>query len=134
LEQFRFEGGFRTWLIRIALNEVIQNWRKRGASRSVVMEPSDLAAVSAADPNNSPFNLCLRSQTARLLQTALATLPESYRLVVRMRDFEERSIAEVADALRLTAAAVKTRHHRARVRMAKILTEQNTARRIQRLG
>jgi RNA polymerase sigma-70 factor, ECF subfamily len=127
LDQFRFEGGFRTWLIRIALNEVIQNWRKRIASRSVRMEPSAIAAVSVTDPKDSPYHLCMRSQTAGLLQSALATLPESYRLVVRMRDFEERSISEVADALRLTASAVKTRHHRARLRMAKILSELNTA-------
>ena len=126
LEQFRFEGAFRTWLIRIALNEVIQNWRKRVASRSVMMEPFTLAAVSVADPKDSPFNLCARRQTARLLQTALATLPEPYRLVVRMRDFEERSVSEVANALRMTASAVKTRHHRARRRIAKILSELNT--------
>src|SRR5258706_7490877 len=93
LGQFRFEGAFRTWLIRIALNEVIQNWRKRFASRSVAMEPSAIAAASIADPKDSPFNLCVRSQTAGLLQTALATLPEPYRLVVRMRDFEERSVS-----------------------------------------
>jgi RNA polymerase sigma-70 factor (ECF subfamily) len=126
LEQFRFEGAFRTWLIRIALNEVIQNWRRRVASRSVVMEPAAIAAVSVADPKDSPFNLCARSQTARLLQTALATLPEPYRLVVRMRDFEERSVAEVAGALRMTVSAVKTRHHRARQRIAKILSELKT--------
>jgi RNA polymerase sigma factor (sigma-70 family) len=110
-------------LIRIALNEVVQNWRKRIASRSVAMEPATLAAVSVADPKDSPFRLCVRSQTARLLRTAVATLPERYRLVIRMRDFEERSIAEVAEALSLTTAAVKTRHHRARRRMAKILSE-----------
>jgi RNA polymerase sigma-70 factor (ECF subfamily) len=128
LEQFRFEGGFRTWLIRIALNEVIQNWRKKIASRSVVIESSVLAAISVADPRDSPFNLCVRSQTAQSLQTALATLPEPYRLIVRMRDLEERSVSEVADALRLTAAAVKTRHHRARLKMAKILSAMNSVR------
>jgi RNA polymerase sigma-70 factor (ECF subfamily) len=126
LEQFRYEGGFRTWLIRIALNEVIQNWRKRVASRSVSVEPFTLAAVSVADPKDSPFHLCVRGQTARLLQTAVATLPERYRLVIRMRDFEERSVAEVAEALSLTTAAVKTRHHRARRRMATILSELKT--------
>src|SRR5436190_21844843 len=57
LEQFRFEGAFKTWLIRIALNEVIQNWRKRFTSRSVRMEPYAMAAVSIADPKDSPFNL-----------------------------------------------------------------------------
>jgi RNA polymerase sigma-70 factor, ECF subfamily len=127
LDQFRYEGGFRTWLIRIALNEVIQNWRRRFASRSVALEPSAIAAASVTDPKDSPFNLCVRSQIAGLLQTALATLPEPYRRVVRMRDFEERSVSEVAKALRLTASAVKTRHHRARLRMAKILTELKTA-------
>ena len=126
LEQFRYDGGFRTWLIRIALNEVIQNWRKRVASRSVAMEPVTLAAVTVADPKDSPLNLCMRRQTARLLQTALATLPERYRLVIRMRDFEERSVAEVAEALSLTTAAVKTRHHRARRLMAAILSELKT--------
>jgi RNA polymerase sigma-70 factor, ECF subfamily len=126
LEQFRFEGGFKTWLIRIALNEVIQNWRKRFASRSVMMEPSAIDAVFIADTKDSPFNLCVRRQAAELLQTAVATLPEQYRLVVRMRDFEECSISEVAEALRLTASAVKTRHHRARRQMAKILSELKT--------
>jgi RNA polymerase sigma-70 factor (ECF subfamily) len=87
------------------------------------MEPSAIAAAAIADPKDSPFNLCVRSQTAGLLQTALATLPEPYRLVVRMRDFEECSVSEVANALRLTASAVKTRHHRARLKMAKVLSE-----------
>ena len=110
-------------MIRIALNEVIQNWRKRVASRSVVMEPFTLAAVSVADPRDSPFHLCVRGQTARLLQTAVATLPERYRLVIRMRDIEQRSVAEVAETPSLTVAAVKTRHHRAQRRMAIILSK-----------
>ena len=41
LEQFRFEAGFRTWLIRIALNEVNEHWRKRHTSRSVARRVGD---------------------------------------------------------------------------------------------
>ena len=116
LAQFRSEAIFRTWLIRIALNEVTQNWRRRLASRSIVLDPSAIAEIQVTDPKDSPFEVCERSQAAGFLQTALATLPEQYRLVIRMRDFEERSISEVADALGLTPSAVKTRHHRARPR------------------
>jgi len=127
LEQFRFEAGFRTWLIRIALNEVNQNWRKRLASRSVALDGSAIAETQVTDPKDSPFNVCARSQTARLLRIALASLPEKYRIVVRMRDLEERSISEVAETLRLTVSAVKTRHHRGRLRMAKFLSRTRTA-------
>ena len=122
LEQFRFEAGFRTWLIQIALNEVHQNWRKRLASRSVALDGSAITEIQVTDPRDSPYNVFARSQTARLLQIALASLPEKYQIVVRMRDLEERSISEVAETLRLTVAAVKTRHHRGRLRMAKFLS------------
>jgi RNA polymerase sigma-70 factor (ECF subfamily) len=122
LEQFRFEAGFRTWLIRIALNEVNENWRKRHTSRSVALDGSAIAQTQVSDPKDSPFNVCARSQTARLLRIALASLPNKYRIVVRMRDLEERSISEVAERLCLTVAAVKTRHHRGRLRLAKFLS------------
>jgi RNA polymerase sigma-70 factor (ECF subfamily) len=119
LEQFRREASFRTWLIRIALNEARQTWRKSVSSRSVAL---DLAGIQVADPKDSPFTACARGQATKLLQLALAKLPETYRIVVRMRDLEERSISEVAEALCLTAATVKSRHHRGRLRMAKFLS------------
>src|SRR6266849_6901130 len=123
LAQFRSDASFRTWLIRIALNEVTQNWRRRLASRSIVLDPSAIAEIQVTDPKDSPFEVCERSQMAGLLQVALADLPEKYRQVIRMRDLEERAIPEVAKALCLTVAAVKTRHHRARLRIAKGLSE-----------
>jgi DNA-directed RNA polymerase specialized sigma24 family protein len=75
LEQFRFEAGFRTWLIRIALNEVNENWRKKHASRSVALDGSSIAQTQVSDPKDSSFNVCARGQTARLLRIALASLP-----------------------------------------------------------
>ena len=96
--------------------------RKTLPSRWVALDGSAIAQTQVPDPKDSPFNVCARSQTARLLRIALASLPEKYRIVVRMRDLEERSISEVAERLCLTVAAVKTRHHRGRLRMAKVLS------------
>jgi RNA polymerase sigma-70 factor (ECF subfamily) len=121
LEQFRFEACFRTWLIRIAVNEIAQFWRKSLARQWTGLDDSNLAAIPLKDPRNCPFRSYERDQAARLLQYAIGSLPEIYRSVVRMRDLEERSISEVADTLCLTQSAVKSRHHRARLRMARIL-------------
>jgi RNA polymerase sigma-70 factor (ECF subfamily) len=132
LEQFRFEASFRTWMIRIARNEATENWRRRFAARSVALDPSAIAQIHVADSKDSPFEVCMRSQTAGLLQVALAHLTEKDRQVIRMRDLEERTISEVAEALRLRVSAVKTRHHRARRRMAKILAKLDAARSLAR--
>jgi RNA polymerase sigma factor (sigma-70 family) len=127
LGQYRFEASFRSWLIKIALNETSQLWRKRSASRSVPWDPRAIAGLKVVDPKESPFNACLRAQDARLLQLALASLPEKYRVVVRMRDLEERTIIDVAAKLRLTTGAVKTRHHRGRLQMARFFSRTRRA-------
>jgi RNA polymerase sigma-70 factor (ECF subfamily) len=121
LKQFRFEAGFRTWLIRIAHNEVSQNWRRKLVARQFTHDQAGLA-VNAPDPGDSPFKVYARSQTARSIEFALSTLPEKYRIIVRMRDLDELSIAEVSQAMRLTIATVKTRHRRGRLIMAQLLT------------
>ena len=122
LDQFRFEACFKTWLTRIALNEVAQSWRRRVSGRWVGLEDSAQTVLQAMDPSDSPLRAYERSQTANLLQRALSSLPERYRVVVRMRDLEERSISEVAEVLCITIGAVKSRHHRGRLRMAQILS------------
>ena len=55
-----------------------------------------------------------RSGGRLCLASALQSLPPQYLEVILLRDFEELSIAEIAVQLQLTAAAVKSRLHRAR--------------------
>jgi RNA polymerase sigma-70 factor (ECF subfamily) len=122
LDQFRFEACFRTWLVRIALNEIAQSWRRRVPGRVIGLEDSGQTILQTTDPGDSPLRSYERGQTTKLLQRAVNSLPEKYRVVVRMRDLEERSISEVAEALCLSIGAVKSRHHRGRSRMVQILT------------
>jgi RNA polymerase sigma-70 factor, ECF subfamily len=122
LDQFRFEACFKTWLTRIALNEVAQNWRRRAPGRWIGLEDSTQTVLQATDPSDSPLRAYERSQTTKLLQRAVSSLPERYQVVVRMRDLEERSISEVAEALCITIGAVKSRHHRGRSRIAQFLS------------
>lgn len=58
------------------------------------------------------------------LARALESLPAHYREIILLRDFEERSIRELAHQLALTPAAVKSRLHRARQLMRDYLVEE----------
>src|SRR5690348_1095617 len=60
LDQFRFEASFRTWLIRIGLNEARQWQRKYAASRFVAVDLPTLTQLRAADESRSPLVECQR--------------------------------------------------------------------------
>jgi RNA polymerase sigma-70 factor, ECF subfamily len=128
LAQFRFQASFRTWLIRIGFNEARQ-WRRRAASsRSVALDPALLTQLPVADESHSPLVECQRSEVVVRLRGALARLPEEYRTIILLRDLEELSLSEVAQRLRLTLPAVKTRHWRARRTIAKLLGQSSSSR------
>jgi len=55
LAQFRFEAGFRTWLIQIGLNEARQWWRKHASSPLVESTHPVFAEAPIADQSRSPF-------------------------------------------------------------------------------
>ena len=121
LAQFRFEAGFRTWLIQIGVNEARQWRRKYARSRFVEFTPLSPSELLVADQSHSPFIERYRSETGAHLGAALRRLPEKYRSVILLRDVEDLSIAEVAVKLSLTIPAVKSRHRRAREKIARYL-------------
>jgi RNA polymerase sigma-70 factor (ECF subfamily) len=112
LGQFRHEASFKTWLTAIASNEVI-HWRR---VRAVVpIRPlNESYAANLEDPSSSPHAQCQRREEAERLRQAMTKLPAKYRQMIQLRDLHELSVAETARSLSLSAAAVKTRHHRAR--------------------
>ena len=121
LAQFRFEADFRTWLIQIGLNEARQWRRKCASSRIVGFAPLPLSELPIADKNHSPLSEYQRRETGAQLRAALVRLPKKYRNVILLRDIKDLSISEVAWRLGLTVPAVKSRHRRARQKIAAFL-------------
>jgi RNA polymerase sigma-70 factor (ECF subfamily) len=121
LEQFRFEASFRTWLIRIGLNEARAWRRKCASSRILALDPAALTQLPVADESRSPRVEYERHEANVRLRAALAHLPEKYRVVILLRDLYGFTLSEVAGRLGLTIPAVKTRQMRARQKMGRIL-------------
>lgn len=122
LAQFEARAKFSTWLTRIAVNEALARLRRRSRYESI--EPAEpngdlmqLLASSAASPEQQASS----AETVALLESAILALPETYRTVLVMRDVEDMTTAETADALQISEENVKIRLHRARALLRKEL-------------
>jgi RNA polymerase sigma-70 factor, ECF subfamily len=126
MKQFRAESKFSTWLIQIAVNEARMRRRKDHAE---IMEPigehqdeeGTYAPREFADWRELPSEALERSEVRDLLLESLATLGSKYREVFVLRDIQHMSIEEVADALGISRASVKTRLLRARLMLRDLL-------------
>ena len=123
LSSFRSEAKFSTWLITIAINEARLKLRKdRRHLYESVDEPNsgdegDYFPKDFADWREIPSESLQRKELRDALKRAMAALPEKYREVLVLRDIQQMSIEETAQALGISTANVKTRLLRARLQM-----------------
>jgi len=69
----------------------------------------------------NPEQQASNSELRRLLEEAVERLPESYKIAFMLRDVEEMSTADAAEALDITEENLKIRLHRARALLRKTL-------------
>src|SRR4051812_9672152 len=79
--------------------------RKHASSRVLEFTPPAFSELPIADQSRSPLIECQRSETGAQLRAAVARLPETYRIVILLRDLEDLGISEVAGRLGLTISA-----------------------------
>jgi RNA polymerase sigma-70 factor (ECF subfamily) len=126
LASFRGESKFSTWLVSITLNEARGRLRsKKTMKMESLDEPMEgeghVSPALLRDWREIPSQVVERQEVRQLLQHAIADLPLIYREVFLLRDVEELSVAESAEALGITISSVKVRLHRARIMLQKIL-------------
>ncbi len=137
LSAFRAMGGFEgncqlsTWLHRIVVNTGLMRLRSRRRKPEASIEdllPSfqtDGHHVEQFSDWNTPADELLeRAQTRATVRAAIQSLPENYRTVLVLRDIEELSTLEVAEAMSMTQTAVKVRLHRARQALSTLLRRE----------
>lgn len=112
------------WLTRVTRNACYDQLRGRRSRQRVFQDGLD-GVVEAADGNDSPEQLASSRDTDRLLQQALAGLEEPYRSIAVLREVQEKSYLEIADAMEMPLNTVKTYLHRARRRLREALKEVN---------
>jgi len=120
LPSFRGESRLSTWLYRITYREALRHLERTGrlAARE---RPLEEASWLPASGEPDPERLLERRENAETARRALASLPAGDRELLALRYLEDLKLAEVAARLDMPLGTVKTRIHRALLRMRREL-------------
>lgn len=117
LRNFREESLLSTWLHRVTVNASLDLIRKRKRAQARALED----VREQADDEPGPEHHAVTSSRAVEVQRALQKISEEHRAVLVLHDLQDLDYGEVAAALNIPLGTVKSRIHRARAEMAKLL-------------
>jgi RNA polymerase sigma-70 factor (ECF subfamily) len=127
LDQFKGDSKFYTWIVRIAVNQALMKLRRRKTDKSVSLDEQidtgeDTIVREIAAWDEDPEQQFSREELGGILDRAVQSLEPPYRSVFVLRDIDELSTEETAEALGLSVPAVKSRLLRARLQLREKLT------------
>lgn len=109
LRAFRGESQFSTWLHRITVNLCLSRKRRKGLN----VEPlEDHTFLQSPEPG--PVACLERTETAATVRRVIDAMPGHYRVLIVLREMEDRSYEEIAGILDCSVESVRTRLHKAR--------------------
>ncbi|MCE5259011.1 MAG: sigma-70 family RNA polymerase sigma factor [Chloroflexi bacterium] len=114
LDTFQHDTSFASWVYRITVNTAIDVLRHR--KEEVGLD------VEYASPLTRPEDAALRRDNQQRVRTAIASLPESARVALTLREFEQLSYKEISEILQIPIGTVMSRLNYARASLKKILS------------
>ena len=134
LEQVRQGSKFYTWLFRIAFNsgysrgrQVTRRRAREGVSLDAASgngeESGGLRETAVAPEDQAPDRKLEQEALRARVHEGLEALDADHRAVILLRDLEGLDYEAIAQTLDISRAAVKSRLHRARLELAKILKD-----------
>lgn len=122
LSGFRNETKFKNWLYKIAANACwrIKRKSKFAPEKELSLEdfiPADHSKIEKKVPDwaSAPVERLLNNELSLKIKEGIDALPDSYKLVLVLRDMEGFTTDETASILSITSQNVKVRLHRARL-------------------
>jgi len=111
---------FKTWILTIAQNSVIDYWRKKSREEVFTDDFKDVKNQF----EKSPEELLISKQQQQHIVSTIASMDAQYRKIIELRFFEEKSIKEIAETLNISVANTKVRIMRAKKILAELLKNE----------
>jgi RNA polymerase sigma factor (sigma-70 family) len=128
LEKFDHQFAFSTWLYKIASNNCIDYLRKKklntiSIDKEIDSEDDDLR-FEIPDNDYKPDKNILDAEKKKILEDAIASLPEKYKTVILLRHQDEMEYEEIAQKLNIPLGTVKAHIFRGRELLNKYLKDK----------
>ena len=117
--RYQPRAKFTTWLLKITRNLVFNELRRRRRHSAIPLQsdPESAEMQLKDELATGPDEILLEHELQRAIESAIVELPESQRMAVVLRRYQELSYEEIADVLEQTVPAVKSLLFRARTQL-----------------
>ncbi len=123
LAKFENRSSFKTWIIRIMLNQCYHKSKKinylinkPAVEISVNKKTGSMFLTTSHDNPDSSF---INKELKNVIEAALKNIPEDYRITFTLRQLTGLSVADTAELLNITSSNVKVRLNRAKMMLRK---------------
>jgi RNA polymerase sigma factor (sigma-70 family) len=123
LAKFENRSTFKTWLIKIMLNECYHKAQKQSSFREIASDAFLDKNTPMFSKNNSTNieGLIANRELNAVIEKAVLKIPIDYRMVFSLREMSGLSVNETAKTLNITETNVKVRLNRAKAMLRKEL-------------
>ena len=122
LDLFDPHFQFKTWVLTIAQNTIIDFWRKKSR---MTEDASDQIQERRNEFAKSPEELMISEEDQGKIREILGSMDSNYQDIIRLRFYEEKSIKEIAEELNISVANTKVRIMRAKKVLAELLKQND---------
>ena len=118
--RYKHKAKFTTWLLKITRNLVFNELRRSKRHSHVPLQPTDPAAEEIPVKDEevpAPDASLLESELQEAIESAILNLPDTQRMALILRRYEELSYEEISEVLDLSVPAIKSLLFRARTEL-----------------
>ncbi|HLR38275.1 MAG TPA: sigma-70 family RNA polymerase sigma factor [Chitinophagaceae bacterium] len=114
LSNFEKRSSFKTWIVRIMLNNCYHKSRKSSFIKETNQDLEENAKPMFSQSENNTDKIIHQHELKHVIEDALSRIPEKYRMVFSLREMNGFNVAETAKLLHITKGNVKVRLNRSK--------------------
>lgn len=127
LLQFEGRADFKTWLIRIMMNNCYRKREKSSFKNEITQDVNDNSTPMFTNNNHDAEKAMQNRELGHIIENAIGKLPFDYRMVFSLREINGLNVMETADLLSISEDNVKVRLNRSKAMLRKEIEKTYSA-------